>query len=126
VAEAAKLAGLEKDAIYRLKLAVDEITANIIMYGYIDNGLIGTVKAIATIDENALTITLEDNAPPYDPRKRAEPKDLNNALDTREIGGLGIYLALRNIDKFDYERLEDRNVNRFSMKRKRERLINDV
>jgi serine/threonine-protein kinase RsbW len=126
VVQASKLAGLEKDSMSRLRLAVDEISANIIMYGYVGNGLTGTVKASATIDENALTIILEDNAPPYDPRKKDPPRDLDNPLDTREIGGLGIFLALKNIDKFDYERLDNRNINRFSVKRKREQLINDA
>jgi serine/threonine-protein kinase RsbW len=117
VTQAGMLAGLEQEVIYRLKLAVDEISANIIMYGYGRNGLTGTVKASATIDDNLLTITLEDNAVPYDPREQEHPKDLDQALDTREIGGLGIYLALKNIDKFEYERSGNQNINRFSMKR---------
>jgi sigma-B regulation protein RsbU (phosphoserine phosphatase) len=123
VTKAGQLAGLDKDAVYRMKLAVDEIAANIIMYGYGNDGLIGTVKASATIDDNRLTIILEDSAVAYDPRLLPKPRSLNDPLETREIGGLGVFLALNNVDEYDYERLENRNINRFSMKRKRTQLL---
>ncbi len=117
VVQASNLAGLDKQATHRLRLAVDEIAANIIMYGYAENGLTGSVKISATIDENVLTITLEDTAVAYDPRQRDAPQNLDDPLDTREVGGLGIFLALNNIDVFDYERVDNRNINRFSMRR---------
>jgi serine/threonine-protein kinase RsbW len=126
VTQACNLAGLDKLAMQRLRLSVDEIAANIILYGYGEYGLTGVVKVSAVIDKELLTITLEDTAVAYDPRKRAAPKNLDDPLDTREIGGLGIFLALNNVDLFDYERLDDRNINRLSMKRKTERLSNDT
>jgi sigma-B regulation protein RsbU (phosphoserine phosphatase) len=118
VMQASALADLDKQAMQRLRLSVDEIATNIILYGYRKHGLTGVVNVSATIDEEMLTIRLEDTAVPYDPRTHNAPKDLDDPLDTREIGGLGIYLALNNVDVFDYERLGDRNINRCSMKRK--------
>src|SRR5258708_37286255 len=83
VVQASNLAGLDKQDMYRLRLAVDEIAANIICYGYGKHGLTGVVKASAAIDENMLTITLEDTAAAYDPRTHFPPKDLEDPLDTR-------------------------------------------
>jgi anti-sigma regulatory factor (Ser/Thr protein kinase) len=34
------------------------------------------------------------------------------------MGGLGIYLAIRNVDGFDYQRADNRNRNVFVMKRR--------
>lgn len=117
IVHASDVAGLDKQSMHRLRLAVDEIAANIIMYGYADNGLTGVVKVRADIDEDFLTITLEDTAVAYDPRQRETPDNLDDPLDTREVGGLGVYLALSNMDVFDYERIDNRNINRFSMRR---------
>ena len=120
VTQASDLAGLDKQAMHHLRLSVDEIAANIIMYGYGEYGLTGVVKVSAAIDKEKLTITLEDTAVAYDPRAHEVPQNLEDPLETREIGGLGIYLALKNVDEFHYERLDGRNINRCSMRRKTE------
>jgi serine/threonine-protein kinase RsbW len=117
VDQAAGLAGLEAPAMHRLRLAVDEIAANIIMYSYAETP--GMVNATAEIEDDRLTITLEDTGPEYDPFKREMPQDLEDPLETRQIGGLGVFLVLRNVDKFEYQRVNDRNRNVFIMKRKR-------
>ncbi len=117
VVDSCKEAGFPKEVINRLRLAVDEIAANIMIHGYDEAGLQGEVKASAVIDDTMLTITLEDSAPFYDPRTRPAPKNLNDPLDLRETGGLGVYLALKNVDKFDYEYIDNKNINRFGVKR---------
>jgi serine/threonine-protein kinase RsbW len=117
VDQAAQAAGLETQAMHRLRLAVDEIAANIILYGYADNP--GMVEAIADIDDDRLVITLEDTGPEYNPYERDQPQNLEDPLETRQIGGLGIFLVLRNVDKFEYHRVDGRNQNVFIMKRKK-------
>jgi serine/threonine-protein kinase RsbW len=110
-------AGLDKKAAYRLRLAVDEIASNIIIHGYDEAGLEGKVYVRATIDEHSLTIRLEDNAIPYDPHVKKGPEDLDQPIEKRQIGGLGIYLALDGVDEFSYEYVGDRNCNTFVMHR---------
>ena len=68
VLAAAAVAGLDNKAAYRLRLAVDEIATNIIAYGYQPMGQDGVIDVRADIDEQTLTITLEDTAPAFDPR----------------------------------------------------------
>ncbi len=118
VGAAAQQAGLETQAMHRLRLAVDEVAANIIMYGYADLEQPGVVEVSANMDDDRLTIVLEDTGKPYNPLERKMPENLEDPLDTREMGGLGIYLAIRNVDGFDYQRANNRNRNVFVMKRR--------
>jgi anti-sigma regulatory factor (Ser/Thr protein kinase) len=108
VMTAAATAGLGKRASYHLRLAVDELVTNIIVHGHTEAGLQGTIELRADIDEEALTIALEDAGMAYDPRQAPAP-DTSTPLEERPIGGLGVYLAIRSVDEFLYERVGDRN-----------------
>ncbi|MDE5094915.1 MAG: ATP-binding protein [Trichodesmium sp. St11_bin5] len=113
VKSAAKEAGLEKKASYNLCLAVDEIATNIITHGYNDNGLEGNIYLETKIDEQSLTIYIEDTAIPFDPKKKeaVTQEDLQKSLEERPIGGLGIHLVQESVDEFIYEYKGDRNRN---------------
>ena len=114
---AAAEAGLDKRRTYRLELAVDEIATNIVNHGYQEAGLTGDVVARATIDAHALTIALEDTAGPFDPRRLRRPKQIDLPLAERPIGGLGVFLAIENVDEFRYEHVDGHNRNIFVVKR---------
>ena len=113
VKSAAKEAGLEKKASYNLCLAVDEIATNIITHGYNDNGLEGNIYVETKIDEQSLTIYIEDTAIPFDPKTKEAvmQEDLQKSLEERPIGGLGIHLVYESVDEFIYEYKGDRNRN---------------
>lgn len=113
VMEAAKTAGLEKKAAYKLRLAVDEIATNIITHGYEEAGLTGDILCLAEIKPERLTIILEDWGTPYDPTQNPDPEMTDLPLEDRPMGGLGVYLALDGVDEFHYEWVNDRNRNRF-------------
>jgi anti-sigma regulatory factor (Ser/Thr protein kinase) len=118
VMAAAAEAGLEKPAAYRLRLAIDEIATNIILYGYDSGRREGDVELCATIDDDSLTICLEDSAIAFDPRQKTPPSDLDAALEDRQMGGLGVFLALEGVDRFDYEWANNHNRNIFTMHRR--------
>ena len=113
VMTAAAAAGLDKKASYNLCLAVDEIATNIIVYGYQEAGREGILNLQALLDEQSLTISIEDTGIPFDPSSKASPDDLELPLEQREPGGLGVYLAIQGVDKFLYERVGGRNRNIF-------------
>lgn len=119
VMTAAQAAGLDKKSTYKLRLAVDEVATNIITHGYEEAGLQGDVCLEANIDECSLTIALEDTGIAYDPLKTetVEEETLKKPLEERPIGGLGVYLAIEGVDRFMYERVEDRNRNIFVVNR---------
>jgi anti-sigma regulatory factor (Ser/Thr protein kinase) len=114
VMAAAAAAGLDKRASYRLRLAVDEIATNIIVYGHANAGLQGVLELRADADDKTLMISIEDSSVAYDPRQAPIP-DTDLPLEQRPIGGLGIYLAIRSVDEFLYEHVGDRNRTIFKM-----------
>lgn len=118
VLEAASQAGLKKKVAYRLRLAVDEIATNSIVHGYERVGEEGDLVVSAEVGEGILTIILEDTGPPYDPFKTPSPDDLDQPLDDRDIGGLGVFLAIQGVDEFSYEWENETNRNIFIMKGK--------
>lgn len=112
VTQACQEAGLSTAASYRLILAVDEIATNIITHGYQEQGSTGDIAIAIDATAQHLTVVLEDTGVAYDPRARGMPTaaDLDQPLSDREIGGLGVFLALQGVDRFDYQR--SNNVNR--------------
>ena len=106
VKSAATEAGLEKKALYKLCLAVDEIVTNIITHGYDENDLEGDISVQTKMDEKSLTVYIEDTAIPFNPNTTEEitEEHLQKGLEKRPIGGLGVHLAYQSVDKFIYEK----------------------
>jgi serine/threonine-protein kinase RsbW len=117
VLSAAAAAGLDRKASYRLRLAVDEIATNIITHGYADAQLEGDVVVNASVGDEQLVITLEDRAPAFDPREQDDPDHIGKPSHERPIGGLGVFLALKSADEFDYEYRDHKNRNILTMRR---------
>jgi serine/threonine-protein kinase RsbW len=118
VKEAAGGAGIDEARAYKLQLAVDEIATNTILYGYKDVGASAVISIGGEIRDGALVITLEDHAQAFDPRTMHMPdaEDLVKPLEERTMGGLGIFLAIQGVDRFDYRREGDRNLNTFEVR----------
>ncbi len=117
VLEEAERAGLDKSRAYRLRLAVDEVATNIITHGG-DIGIASpTIDLTIGVGDDELTVVLEDTGPAYDPLAAPKPEGLDRPLAQRAIGGLGVYLAIRAVDRFTYERVGGRNRNVFTMHR---------
>ncbi|MDI3418501.1 ATP-binding protein [Streptomyces luteolus] len=108
-------AGLESNALYRLRLAADELATNIVMHGY--RGATGEIAVDGGIDPDQVWVRFEDDAPAFDPREGMRAPALDVPLAEREIGGLGVYLAFTSVDCFAYELVAGRNVSTLVMRR---------
>ena len=119
VRSAAHSAGLDDKVTYKLSLAVDEIATNIVVHGYEEAGRSGVLDIQVETDSRSLTVIIEDDGVPFDPRESELPssEDLNRSLETRPIGGLGVFLAFEGVDEFKYERSGGRNRNIFVVHR---------
>jgi anti-sigma regulatory factor (Ser/Thr protein kinase) len=115
VTSLAHSAELDKKATYGLCLAVDEIATNIIVHGYEEAGRSGVLDIRAETDSRNLTVIVEDDGVPFDPRENKLPdsEDFTKPLENRPIGGLGVFLAFDGVDEFKYERSGGRNRNIF-------------
>ncbi len=116
--QAAEQAGLPKTRVEGLRMAVDEYATNIITYGYRDSGLDGVIDANATVDDDNLVISLIDTASAFDPTMRPDPTNLDDPLEERDIGGLGIMLVRQSVDEWRYERVGNQNCNHFVLRRR--------
>ena len=110
-------AGLDSKAQGRLHLAVDELVTNIVTHGYEEHGLSGDIIIQAEVTPEALTIIIEDTAVPFDPRTLSKPASVDQSLEERPIGGLGVYLMFRSVDRYEYRHVDGKNQNVFIVNR---------
>ncbi|MDG4858844.1 ATP-binding protein [Streptomyces sp. T-3] len=108
-------ATLAENALYRLRLAADELATNIVMHGY--RGAPGEIAVDGGIDADQVWVRFQDDAPAFDPRQGLRQPDLAVPLAERQIGGLGVYLAFTAVDCFEYELVAGRNVSTLVMRR---------
>ena len=120
VGRLAEQAGLDRRAIYRLQLAVDEIATNVVIHGRpADGGDDRSIALDATITRESLTVVVEDEGPVFDPLGHTAPDAdaLARPIQERPVGGLGVFLAIRGVDEFRYERRDGINRNVFVVHR---------
>jgi serine/threonine-protein kinase RsbW len=119
VLDAAERAGLDRRAAYRLRLAIDEMATNVIVHGKPrEHSGDDEIRLTSEVDDQSLRITMEDRGPAFNPLEHATPDDLlDKPMEERPIGGLGVFLALRGVDRFQYERVGDTNRSIFIVDR---------
>ena len=89
-----------------IEIAAEEVFTNIVSYAYGPES--GKVK-ITFYTENEVTIKFEDNGRPFNPHEQEAP-DLNKPINEREIGGLGLYMVKKIMDRVEYTREEGKNI----------------
>ena len=99
---------LSPDIAYAVNLSIDEILTNTISYGY-DDEEPHRIELVLRLEPDALVIVIVDDSRPFDPTVTPDP-DIEASLDERDVGGLGLFLVHRMMDRVEYERAGDRNV----------------
>ncbi|HEX7620804.1 MAG TPA: GAF domain-containing protein [Anaerolineales bacterium] len=100
-ARAAKDAGMDDSAIYAVELSMDEACTNVIEHAY-EGTEGGEIECTCDLDDKNLTIIIHDHGKSFDPSSIALP-DLDADLDSRPIGGLGVFLMKRLMDEVRFE-----------------------
>ena len=116
IEQAGAEAGLDETAICRCQLAVDEACTNIIEHGYEGEGR-GDLDIVCEPGDGELTITIEDQAKPFDPDAVPEPH-LNTTLEDIQIGGLGMYFMHQVMDAVEFQ--SEPGKNRLVLVKRRE------
>ena len=96
-------AGLPPDAALQFELALEEVFMNVVMHGS-PAGRAARIAVTLVVADDALTLLIEDDGPPFDPLSRAAP-DLTASLEARRVGGLGVHLVRQMMDTVSYQRL---------------------
>ena len=96
----------------KIDLAVEEIYVNIASYAYGEKtGMAEICLDYADSSEKGkwIRITLSDSGIPYDPLKKEDPR-IDVPAEERDIGGLGVLLAKKNMDEIEYNYEDGRNI----------------
>jgi sigma-B regulation protein RsbU (phosphoserine phosphatase) len=91
-----------------LNMVFDELLANIISYGYLDDDE-HLIEIKLDCSSDRMILLLSDDGKPFNPLSLASP-DTSASLEDREIGGLGIHLVKSMMDSVEYQRQQNKNV----------------
>lgn len=113
LAQAVELFGethkLPAKTVFQTNLALDELLTNTICYGYPKGGEHEIMVRLTLESEKFLFIEICDDADAFNPLEIAAP-DVNQDIDDRPIGGLGIFLVRRIMDEITYMRKDNHNI----------------
>ncbi len=98
---------LPSKSLFSIKLALSELMANTITYGYADKAT-HTIEIRLELRGRQLKLEIIDDARPFDPRS-AKPPEKKVALKDLPLGGRGIYLVKNFVDDLGYQRKGGRN-----------------
>ena len=98
--------------IYQINLALEEILVNISKYAYPGNE--GVIDISFEISDNPkqLKVVIKDKGKDFNPLEKEDP-DLDESVEKRKIGGLGIYIVKNMVDDIKYQRLNNENILEF-------------
>jgi len=104
----AQEAGLDETAAYHCALAVDEACTNIIEHGYAGSTPGAQIVIAGDIEADGVSLVIEDSGPAFDPLSLPQ-HPTGAALSNDRVGGWGVQLIRRLMDRVEYQRVDDRN-----------------
>lgn len=105
--------GFGSRQISRILLSVEEAAVNVIQYAYEKQGKKEFDLHCEGVYQKYIKIFLTDNGKPFNPCNYQKPI-LNESLEERKIGGLGIYIIKQTMNEVVYERTSD-NKNQLTL-----------
>ena len=105
--------GIAADDAARILILLEELLTNLVKYGYPDRAEPGQAEIALVLNGSRLEIEFIDNGCAFDPFA-GPPPNLEEPLEARQIGGLGLHLLRSLTDEASYERRDDTNVIRLS------------
>ena len=92
--------GANEGFAFSVKLAVEEMFTNMVKY---NTGTGSEITIRADNRDDTLVVELvDDNVEPFDPASAVEAS-IDDAIEERQIGGLGLRLVRSVVDKITYE-----------------------
>lgn len=92
----------------QIKLALEEVVTNVILYAYPDKKE-QDIRIDISGENRILQFIITDSGIPFNPLEKEEP-DLTLPPEERPIGGLGIFLVKQLMDEVNYSRSEGKNI----------------
>ncbi len=101
--------GCTERLVMQMKMAVDELFANISFYAYDSGTGPVTVRFDFEEESSSAILTFIDRGKPYNPLEAEEP-DVELEGELRPIGGLGIFLVRNLMDEMLYAYKDGQNI----------------
>lgn len=105
---------IASDIVGDVQVALDEILANIVDYGYSDDAE-HEICVCLKIANQMLEVMVEDDGVPFNPLKSGQP-DIHAPLHERRTGGIGLHFVKNLMIEVTYERVG--RYNRLVLKKK--------
>ena len=102
-----RLSEISEKEFYIIELSLLEICINIIRYAYPRKK--GSIYLKTWQEKRKFYFEIKDDGIPFNPAKVKKP-DIEEIMNSRKKGGLGVYLTKKLMDGFSYKRENDQNV----------------
>lgn len=107
---------LRNSLIMKLKLAAEELLVNVVRYAYEKNDGEGDIEMrCGMADPETFCMAILDQGTPFNPLLAPQP-DLDDDIENRPVGGLGVFLVREMADHLDYTRENGTNAVLFCKK----------
>ncbi len=93
-----------------LNLVIEELFTNIVFYAFDDNLPHPVTIDIEMPAENTIIIRISDEGKPFNLLEKSTDELVNQSLEERKIGGLGIHFVKEMMNRVEYQRKNDKNI----------------
>ena len=108
IEELGEESGWPLELVYKINLVLEELTLNIMNYGYTDEEIHYIDVSVQT-EESNVTIEIVDDGRPFNPISDAPAPDLEGPMMDRRIGGWGVHIVRTIMDDVSYVRTDNKN-----------------
>jgi anti-sigma regulatory factor (Ser/Thr protein kinase) len=107
--------GVEARTAHKLVLGLEELLTNLAVHGAAAGPLgsppaesVHTVMVVVSLEDSKLVARYQDSGAAFDPLSVPAP-DLDQPVEARPVGGLGLHLLRTLMDEVRYARVNERN-----------------
>ncbi|MBQ6120228.1 MAG: ATP-binding protein [Clostridia bacterium] len=93
----------------QIDIVIDELFGNIARYAYGDGTCDATVRFEFDGPTRTASVTFIDGGVPFDPLQKPDP-DVTLSAEERAVGGLGIFMVKKTMDRVEYRRENSMNI----------------
>ncbi|MFA7077930.1 MAG: ATP-binding protein [Syntrophomonas sp.] len=108
IEEYGKTHNISPKIIFGINLSLDELITNTINYGY-KGDKEHRIGVQLTLTPEEIEVEISDDGLSFNPLDQPPP-DINQSIEDRPIGGLGIHLVRKMMDQVKYQRQGDKNI----------------
>ncbi len=93
-----------------LNLVIEELFTNIVFYAFDDDLPHPVTLEMEMPAEKTIIIRISDEGKPFNLLEKSTDELVNQSLEERKIGGLGIHFVKEMMSRVEYQRKNDKNI----------------